>query len=138
MQARTTFAEFDEDGDGKLSTSELARLCHQMGSKLTHNELQAAVLTLDVNRDGYIQVRVCFWGLFVCLFGGMGLLGRGGIGGHSMFAVTDRPETIYARTQINRRRSSCGGGGYVLFSPNENACHDMYANIDHKTLNPTP
>lgn len=66
LQARTTFAEFDEDGDGKLSTSELARLCHQMGSKLTHNELQAAVLTLDVNRDGYIQVRgfvvvVCLW-----------------------------------------------------------------------------
>ena len=34
-----------------------------MGSKLTHNELQAAVLTLDVNRDGYIQVCVLEWGL---------------------------------------------------------------------------
>lgn len=56
-QARKTFHDFDEDEDGRLSTSELARLCHQMGSKLTHNELQAAVTTLDVNRDGYVQVR---------------------------------------------------------------------------------
>ncbi|GAB5036608.1 golgi apparatus membrane protein tvp15 [Nannochloropsis oceanica] len=53
--ARKTFQDFDEDQDGRLSTSELARLCHSLGSKLTHNELQAAVTTLDVNRDGYIQ-----------------------------------------------------------------------------------
>lgn len=42
-QARATFHDFDEDEDGRLSTSELARLCHQMGSKLTHNELQVCV-----------------------------------------------------------------------------------------------
>lgn len=36
------------DGDGKLSTTELSRLCHAMGSKLTHSELEAAIATLDV------------------------------------------------------------------------------------------
>ncbi len=30
-----------------------------MGSKLTHNELQAALSTLDANRDGFIQVSAC-------------------------------------------------------------------------------
>ena len=52
---RKTFYQFDEDQDGRLSTSELARLCHSLGSKLTHNELQAAITSLDANRDGYIQ-----------------------------------------------------------------------------------
>lgn len=38
-----------------------------MGSKLTHNELQAAVTTLDANRDGYIQVRTSFGFCLVCV-----------------------------------------------------------------------
>jgi hypothetical protein len=52
-------AQFDEDQDGKLSTTELARLCHSLGTKLTHSELEGAIMALDINRDGYIQVRRC-------------------------------------------------------------------------------
>lgn len=44
------------DGDGKLSTTELSRLCHAMGSKLTHSELEAAIATLDVRPCASVQV----------------------------------------------------------------------------------
>jgi len=43
------------DKDGKLSTTELATLCKQLGSKLSHSELEAAVVALDLNRNGFIE-----------------------------------------------------------------------------------
>lgn len=52
-KTRQTFQQFDEDGDGRLSTTELSRLCHSLGSKLTHSELEAAIVSLDVSAPFY-------------------------------------------------------------------------------------
>lgn len=48
-------SQYDTDGDGKLSTTELSRLCKALGSRLTHSELEAAVTALDLNRNGYVE-----------------------------------------------------------------------------------
>lgn len=47
--------QYDTDGDGRLSTTELSRLCKALGSRLSHSELEAAVTALDLNRNGYIE-----------------------------------------------------------------------------------
>lgn len=52
---RKKFIEFDEDGSGTLSTAELAQLCANLGSNLSHNELEAALFVLDANGDGQVS-----------------------------------------------------------------------------------
>lgn len=54
-EVEAKFDEFDIDGSGKLDTAEFAELCAALGSSLSRNELESALLTLDTNRDGVIS-----------------------------------------------------------------------------------
>jgi len=49
------FQEMDADGSGNLDSKELAQLCKSLGSSLDHNELEAALMTMDCNKDGQIS-----------------------------------------------------------------------------------
>lgn len=49
------FKEFDSDNSGSLDTKELAALCQSLGSRLSLNDLEAAVFLLDKNDNGKIE-----------------------------------------------------------------------------------
>lgn len=49
------FDEFDVDGSGALDSVEFADLCKELGTALSHAELEAALVTLDTDRDGTIS-----------------------------------------------------------------------------------
>jgi len=53
--AADAFDAADLDGSGDLDTTELADLCVQLGSKLSHAELEAALMEMDKNRDRMIS-----------------------------------------------------------------------------------
>jgi hypothetical protein len=46
---RDKFDRFDADGTGRVAASDVAQLCTELGSRLSHRELESAVLTLDVS-----------------------------------------------------------------------------------------
>ena len=48
------FNRFDEDGDGKLSPSELRRFVETMGEELLKGEAQELVASMDSDRDGLL------------------------------------------------------------------------------------
>ena len=48
------FNRFDEDGDGKLSPSELRRFVETMGEELLMEEAQELVASMDSDRDGLL------------------------------------------------------------------------------------
>lgn len=48
------------DGNGTLDSKELAALCKAMGSELDHNELVAALTTMDSSGDGKISYEEFF------------------------------------------------------------------------------
>ena len=54
-ELRAKFAQFDTDRDGRLSSAELATLCADLGSMLSHAELEGAIKLLDTNGDGHIE-----------------------------------------------------------------------------------
>ena len=54
-EAAEAFDAADLDGSGDLDTTELADLCVQLGSKLSHAELEAAIMEMDKNRDRMIS-----------------------------------------------------------------------------------
>lgn len=43
------FDKYDEEGLGKVSTAQVATICAELGSRLSHRELETAVLSLDVS-----------------------------------------------------------------------------------------
>lgn len=43
------FDKYDEEGLGTVSTAQVATICAELGSRLSHHELEAAVLSLDVS-----------------------------------------------------------------------------------------
>jgi hypothetical protein len=49
------FNEMDADSSGTLDSVELAALCKSLGSPLDHNELVAALTTMDTSGDGKIS-----------------------------------------------------------------------------------
>jgi hypothetical protein len=49
------FDEADVDGSGELDASELAAFCESLGTKLSADELEAALLILDESGDGQIS-----------------------------------------------------------------------------------
>lgn len=49
------FDEADVDGSGELDAGELAAFCESLGTKLTEDELEAALLILDESGDGQIS-----------------------------------------------------------------------------------
>ena len=49
------FDEADADGSGELDATELAAFCETLGTKLTPEELEAALLILDESGDGNIS-----------------------------------------------------------------------------------
>jgi hypothetical protein len=49
------FDEADVDGSGELDAEELADFCESLGTKLTPEELEAALLILDESGDGQIS-----------------------------------------------------------------------------------
>eukprot|EP01041_Mallomonas_annulata_P005298 gene5298-10596_t len=51
------FNEFNKDKSGSLDSSELAKLCVALGSPLTYDQLEAAVLLLDSNGDGVVEYK---------------------------------------------------------------------------------
>ena len=49
---KATFAEFDSDGNGTISTRELGSALRCMGQNPTHSELQDMVNAVDSDGDG--------------------------------------------------------------------------------------
>lgn len=59
---RNKFNRADKDKNGTLDTTELAALCSDLGTTLSRNELEAALVTLDKNGDGAISYdEFVFW-----------------------------------------------------------------------------
>ncbi|CAI0457555.1 unnamed protein product [Linum tenue] len=55
-QYKRVFAHFDEDGDGKISGSELRRCVAAIGRELTEEEAEAAVGFSDSDGDGLLDL----------------------------------------------------------------------------------
>jgi hypothetical protein len=62
-EATIRFREFDKDNSGTLETTELAALCKRLGSTLTLNELESALIILDQNDNGKVELSefLSFW-----------------------------------------------------------------------------
>ena len=54
-ELQRVFDYFDEDGDGKISPSELQSCVVTVGSEMSMDEAEAAVKTCDLNGDGQID-----------------------------------------------------------------------------------
>merc|ERR1712098_587384 len=54
-RCRELFNQHDVDHSGELDTAELARMAQALGSSLTHNELEAAIISLDTDRSGAVS-----------------------------------------------------------------------------------
>ena len=54
-ELRRVFDYFDEDGDGKISPSELQSCVRTVGGELSMDEAEAAVKTSDLNGDGVLS-----------------------------------------------------------------------------------
>lgn len=52
---RAKFDRLDVDRRGRVSAADLAVLCAELGSRLSHQELEGAILTLDCNRNGEVE-----------------------------------------------------------------------------------
>ncbi|PKI77817.1 probable calcium-binding protein CML27 [Punica granatum] len=50
------FAQFDADGDGKISLSELSQVLSALGSKSSSADLRLAMEEIDSDRDGFISL----------------------------------------------------------------------------------
>lgn len=52
---KKAFSKYDVDASGGLSSTEFANLAKDLGSELKHAELEAAILTMDKDRNGVID-----------------------------------------------------------------------------------
>ncbi|CAM9662027.1 unnamed protein product [Ascophyllum nodosum] len=59
-----TFNKFDYNGNGKLEAVELGKLLESLGAEMKPAQLEAAVLLLDKDNDGYISLQEfqAWWG----------------------------------------------------------------------------
>lgn len=59
---KPAFAKFDKDSSGAIDKEELAALSEELGTKLTEEQLDAALLDLDLNGDGVVDLdEFCRW-----------------------------------------------------------------------------
>ena len=63
---KVKFDEADEDGSGELDAEELAAFCESLGTKLSPDELEAALLILDESGDG--QISCVPSQLYICMY----------------------------------------------------------------------
>lgn len=52
---RAKFDRLDVDGRNRVPAADLAVVCAELGSRLSHQELEGAILTLDSNRSGEVE-----------------------------------------------------------------------------------
>lgn len=52
---RAKFDRLDVDRRGCVPAADLAVLCAELGSRLSHQELEGAILTMDCNRNGEVE-----------------------------------------------------------------------------------
>lgn len=52
---RAKFDRLDVDCRGRVPAADLAVLCAELGSRLSHQELEGAILCLDANRNGEVE-----------------------------------------------------------------------------------
>ena len=50
------FEKFDENGDGKISATELRQLLHSLGTKTTEEEVAKMMKEMDKDGDGYVDL----------------------------------------------------------------------------------
>lgn len=59
---KPAFAKFDKDNSGAIDKEELGQLSEDLGTKLTEDQLTAALLDLDLNKDGVVDLdEFCRW-----------------------------------------------------------------------------
>jgi hypothetical protein len=52
---RAKFDRLDIHRRGRVPAADLAAVCAELGSRLSHQELEGAILTLDCNRNGEVE-----------------------------------------------------------------------------------
>lgn len=52
---RAKFNRLDIHRRGRVPAADLAAVCAELGSRLSHQELEGAILTLDCNRNGEVE-----------------------------------------------------------------------------------
>lgn len=52
---KKTFSKYDTDGSGSIDKDELAVLCKELGCELDEDQLEEALIDLDLNKDGVID-----------------------------------------------------------------------------------
>ncbi|CAH8258064.1 unnamed protein product [Arabidopsis lyrata] len=55
MELKKVFDQFDSNGDGKISVSELGNVFKSMGTSYTEEELNRVLDEIDIDRDGFIN-----------------------------------------------------------------------------------
>jgi len=55
-QVTPAFEKFDKDGSGAIDRDELAQLSKELGHELNEEQLEAALVDLDLNKDGVIDM----------------------------------------------------------------------------------
>ena len=59
---KTAFAKFDKDNSGAIDREELGQLSKELGTELTEEQLTAALVDLDLNKDGVVDLdEFCRW-----------------------------------------------------------------------------
>ncbi|KFK41806.1 hypothetical protein AALP_AA2G174300 [Arabis alpina] len=56
LELKKVFDQFDSNGDGKISVSELNNVFKSMGTSYTEEELNRVLDEIDIDRDGYINL----------------------------------------------------------------------------------
>lgn len=56
LELKKVFDQFDANGDGKISVSELGNVFKSMGTSYTEAELNRVLDDIDIDRDGYINL----------------------------------------------------------------------------------
>jgi len=62
QEVKPAFAKFDKDGSGAIDKSELSQLSTELGHPLDDDQLEKALVDLDLNKDGVIDLpEFCRW-----------------------------------------------------------------------------
>lgn len=56
-ELKKVFKRFDANGDGKISSSELADVMRALGSPPTADELRRMMTEMDTDRDGFVDLK---------------------------------------------------------------------------------
>ena len=63
-EVKVAFDKYDADGSGSIDKEELGELIKELGNELTDDELTNALKSLDVNKDGVIDLEEFAWWYF--------------------------------------------------------------------------